>query len=259
MFGLHHHTGAVGLLGGQRQQHRLAVRGVPSGLRGVLGGDGGGQVIAGPDLPVRMRVGAAHHRALVLEYLHIGVSLAQIGGLCHPCGDDAFYGGQGQFGQALAVVGREADDACLPARGGGLQQACGGLGRGRIGAERRKIIGEDVGAFIRRVRLAGHAGVAGAEVARRIMRGALRGVGRVLLPLPRALGAVRGYQQPFVRQRVVAAVRVVGRIKGHNVHFREGGGAYARKAHECCAAPSPSSRHTIAEAIRRHGVPLGEA
>ena len=36
-----------------------------------------GQVIRGPDLPVGMRIGAAHHRALVLEHLYPLVRLSE--------------------------------------------------------------------------------------------------------------------------------------------------------------------------------------
>ena len=43
-----------------------------------------GQKVAGPDLAVRMRIGAAHHCAFVFKNLHPTVLLPQFGALLLP-------------------------------------------------------------------------------------------------------------------------------------------------------------------------------
>ena len=62
------------------------------------------QKAGGPDLTVRMRVGAAHGCALVLKDLYPGVGFAQLGNLFGPGVDHATDLLLGQLWQGLAVI-----------------------------------------------------------------------------------------------------------------------------------------------------------
>jgi len=60
-----------------------------------------------------------------------------------------------------------------------------------------EIVGEDVGVLVIRIALTSDSKVASAQKTLRIMRWPLTSVGRLLLPLPRALGPVRGHENPL--------------------------------------------------------------
>src|SRR5581483_9307861 len=61
--------------------------------------------------------------------------------------------------------------------------------------------------------------IAGAEVTLRVVGGLTFRRGLFDLPLPRALGAVRGDQHPFARQLIEAAVRVFFKVEFRAAHF----------------------------------------
>ena len=58
------------------QQHRAFFLPVVF-LLALFGGDFVRHEVAGPDLPVRMRIGAAHRRPFILEHLHPAIALAE--------------------------------------------------------------------------------------------------------------------------------------------------------------------------------------
>ncbi len=68
------------------------------------------QEAVGPDLAVRMRHRAPHHRTLVLENLHPGIVGTQVYRLHTPGGNHLFDCWQGEFRKALAVIRRKTDD-----------------------------------------------------------------------------------------------------------------------------------------------------
>ena len=65
----------------------------------ILFADLVGQEVAGPDLPVRVGVGATHQLSLVLENLHPAVSLPQLFSLLSPNLHHSFDGSPFQFGE----------------------------------------------------------------------------------------------------------------------------------------------------------------
>ena len=87
----------------------------------------------------------------------------------------------------------------------------------RVGQQGREVVGEDVGAGVGRVGLAAHTGVAGAQVAVRVVCGAGGVVGGFLLALPGAFGPVGRDENPAVLQRVVATMGVIGKVE-HGQH-----------------------------------------
>jgi hypothetical protein len=95
-------------------------------LLAVLADRHPGQVGGGPDLPMRVRLRAAHQLALVLEHLHPGVRLSQRLGLGAPGVDEGQDLGGLQLGQTARVVGRETDHAAATACRLGLQQRLAG-------------------------------------------------------------------------------------------------------------------------------------
>ena len=191
-------------------QQGAAVFGEIAALGGIGFGGQVGQEVARPDLAVGVGVGAAHDCAFVFKYLHPAVGLPQFFCLLLPNTDDGFDLFGRQFRQGFAVVGREADDAADSAHALALEQgvAVVGIG-GSVGQQGGEVIGEDKGFGVIGVLLAGDAFVARAKVARRVVRGFGGGVGRFLLSLPRAFGAVGGDEYPLVGKGVVAAVGVV--------------------------------------------------
>jgi hypothetical protein len=76
-------------------------------LLAVLADRHPGQVGGGPDLPMRVRLRAAHHLALVLEHLHPGVRLSQRLGLGAPGVDEGQDLGGLQLGQPRAWSGEK--------------------------------------------------------------------------------------------------------------------------------------------------------
>jgi len=109
-----------------------------------------------------------------------------------PGGDHLLQRRQRQFGQGLAVIGREADHPADAARALAAHQRIVAVGRRRrIAHQRGEIVGENVGAAIIRITIAGDARVARAqETVGIVRRQRFRGDG-LLLALPGALGAVR--------------------------------------------------------------------
>ena len=166
---------------------------------------------------MRVRVGAAHDGALVFKDLHPFPLVRELGHLVHPGGDHPFDGGQGQLGQGLAVIRREADDPAGAPGGFQLQQGIrrrvGGRGVLHQGGE---VVGKDEGTLIVGVDIAGHPGVARTEEAVGIMGLARRQAHLLDLALPGALGPVRGDQHVLAGERVEAAVGVINGVEHHH-------------------------------------------
>ena len=185
-----------------------------------------GQEACRPHLAVRVGIGASHRRALVLEDLDPAVALAQLGRLRAPGIDHLAQRRQRQLRERLRMVGREADHAAGAARAHALEQRVGSGRRvGRVGRQCGEVVLEYIAALVVGIAFAVDARVPGAQVAAGVVgrpRGAVDGL---LLPLPGALGAVRRYQHPVAAERIVAAVRMVGRIE----HDRALSGSDSRK------------------------------
>ena len=188
-----------------------------------------GQEVTGPDLTMRVRVGAAHGRTLVLEDLHPAPAFAQFTILLDPGGDDGLDDGRRKLRQRLAVIGREADDARGSPHRHALQERIVGTVLGRVGQQRREVVGKDVGLRVVGVDLAADARVARAQVAAWVMAGTGCVVDVFLLALPGASGTMGRDQNPAVLQRVVAAMRVFGGIE-HDVGCARSG---RREAWKC--------------------------
>jgi hypothetical protein len=110
---------------------------------------------------MRVRVRAAHGRAFILKNLNPRVSPAQIGGLFLPGFHHLFQRAQAQFRQGFAVIRREADNAAGAARALAAHQRIAAFRRiRRVGHQCRKVIGEDIGAGVIGVFIAGDARVA---------------------------------------------------------------------------------------------------
>jgi len=120
-----------GLFGSQVvAQQAMAGAGEMLALGRDLGDRLVGNKAAGPDLAVGMRIAGAHHRAAVLEDLHVldPVQAGHILVLLRPCIHHAANLRLGHAGQGQAVVGMEADHLAQSAR-----RLCNQQRRGRRG------------------------------------------------------------------------------------------------------------------------------
>jgi len=143
---------------------------------------------------VRVRVGTAHHRALVLEDLDVAdeIALAQVASLLGPGIHHAADVARLHLGQRQVVARAEADHPADPALAlDAKQRVIVRLVGGRAGQQRGKIIVENERARVVGVAVAPGALVAGTQVAVRIVPRA--GIGRRILDLalPGPFGAVR--------------------------------------------------------------------
>ncbi len=164
-----------------------------------------------------VRVGGAHRRALVLEELHV-VDLraaAQIENLLGPQIHHLANGGRLHFRQGEVVAWAEADDTADARLRLGLQQlTLAHITARSIGEQGSKVVFKDKGAGVLWVLVPAGAFVAGAEIAARVVLGAVVGRNLFHLAEPGALGAVRRNQHPVAIERVAPPVRVFGGDKG---------------------------------------------
>jgi hypothetical protein len=163
-----------------------------------------------------VRVAAAHERALVLEDLHVAdeVEGAETRRLVGPGVDHGPDAGDVHIGERQVVARREAEDAADAARGTGAEQLVVERGTGRrLGEQGREVVVERERRGVRRIRGPVRATIAGAEVARRVIRRALVARRRLDLSLPRALQPMGRAEDPLVEERVVAAMGTGG--NGH--------------------------------------------
>ncbi len=218
----HHDARAIvpnGQFGGQivHQQGRAVVLEVGA-LGDLFLGRFHGHPAVGPDLAVGVGVGAAHHRAFVLEDLHIvdaGTS-AQIHHLLgphihHPADVCGVHLGQGEV-----VPGAEADH---PAGAGlrlGLEEgAAAHIPPGPVQKQGGKIILKDKGVGVVGIlRRAPRPLIAGAKITFRVVGRAIVRRRFLHLSLPRPFGAVGRDQHPFAVEDVTAAVGVFGGVEG---------------------------------------------
>jgi hypothetical protein len=169
-----------------------------------------------------MRVARAHHRTAILEDLHIPDEgqRSQFFILLRPYIDDSRNCRDIHLRQRQVVARRKANDATDAAFASGVQQrrhsaagfsVAGSIPAGRnIRQQRREVICKHKCMFILRVDRAIRSGVAGTEVARRIVGWTLL-VRRLFdLPLPWALRAMRRDQHPFTGQRIESAMWMIG-------------------------------------------------
>jgi hypothetical protein len=165
---------------------------------------------------MRVRVGAAHHLAFVLENLHVADEIArgQVERLFGPQIDHRANVGGVHVGQCQVVARAETQhpaDAALALDA--EQRVIGWFIGGCTGQQGGKIVVKGERTGVLRILLATGATVAGAQVTGGIVGGARirRRVGHLALPGPS--GAVRRHQKPFVRQRVQSTMRMFTQIK----------------------------------------------
>jgi len=170
-----------------------------------------GDEAGGPDLAVWMGVAGAHHRAAVLEDLHVldPVVGAQLLVLAHPGVDDGADLFAGHAGQGERVVGVVAEDLAEAACRHGAEKLRGLRSgrRGRIGQESGVIVYKGEHAVVGRIDRTAGTVVAGAEVAFRIVGDAGRRGFLAHFALPRPLRAMGRNQHPRLPQRIPAPVR----------------------------------------------------
>ena len=146
----------------------------------------------------------------------------QLGFLRRPIVDDGRDLGHGHFGQCLPMVRRETDDAACA--------ICGRCTKQRVVLvrffavsrhQRGKVIVENEDMFVIGVVHPASAFIAGAQIAVRVMDWTDFIVWRVLLPLPWTICPVRRHQNPFVFQRIEAAVGLF--TKPHRARSNQSG------------------------------------
>ena len=166
-----------------------------------------GKVSARPDLAVRMRVGAAHHRTLVLEHLHPGVAGAELSRLRGPAVDHGAQRDVVEVGERRRVVVRPADDTALAAHRLRREQGVGRLVGGRAVGQGREIVGEHERAAVVGVDDAARPLGARTKIAVRVVRHARLDRRLLHLPEPGSLRALRRHQHPTPGERVAAPMR----------------------------------------------------
>ena len=146
-----------------------------------------------PYLTMRVRIAGAHHRAAVLEDLHIVEFrlAAELGVLLDPGIDDEADGGEFHARDGEAVVGMEAEDAAPASLLFRVEKRRGVGGRcGRVGQEGGVVVVENEYAFITRRKMSAGALVSWAEIAFRVVVDAGESRGWIDFSLPGALSAV---------------------------------------------------------------------
>ena len=104
------------------------------------------------------------------------------------------------------MAGGEADDLALAAHRLAGQQGMGGGAIGRLWQQGGEIVVKDKGGGVSWVLLAIGAGIASAQIAGGVVRGAVVGGRFFNLPLPRPRHAVGGNEDVFACKGVIATV-----------------------------------------------------
>lgn len=116
------------------------------------------------------------------------------------------------------MVGRETDDPAYTPFAICFEQPLLEAIRTAVWQEGGKIIGKNKGIGVIGVLVAACPGITGAQITTGVMRRPLF-IRRLFgFTLPGALGAMGRHEHPFPRKDIVAAVRVVGKIK-HRLLF----------------------------------------
>ena len=171
------------------------------------------QEVAGPDLAVRMRIGAAHDRPFVLEDLHPAVGPAQFLDLLRPRLDHGTIASSSISGSVRSCRGEKHITRHSPStelsRSSRSISPEGGVCGSSAEKSLRKHERADVG------RVDGLAGppVSRAQVALRVVLRRLLVRHPFLLALPGPLRPVRRDQDPLAGQRVVTAVGMIGGVE----------------------------------------------
>ncbi len=106
---------------------------------------------AGPDLAVRVRIGAPHDFALVLEDLDPAIGLPQVGGLFGPDPDDILNRLQVHFGKGQVVPGGKANHPTGACLGFGAKERVRRPRIRNVREQGREIVIKDKGARVVRV------------------------------------------------------------------------------------------------------------
>ncbi len=201
----------TGVVEQQRAARRLERGSLPLVLdRGLVG-----EMSAGPQLAVRVRVGRPHVLAAVLEHEHGAVSPAELGDLLDPQTDHLLDLRCRHQREIEVVPGGEAQDPAGAGPGPNLQErALLGRGLGRVRTQGGEVVDEREGPFVRGVPLASRPLVAGTQVAARVVSGPWRRVRRLRPAEPRAGRAARRHQYPSPVQRVQPPVGRARRVDG---------------------------------------------
>ena len=108
------------------------------------------------------------------------------------------------------MAGRKADDARLTTnRFGAEERTCVDLGVGRIRQHSGEIVDKDEGAFVVGIARAIGADVARAEIALRVISRSLVWRHWLKPAPPGPLAAMRRYQNPLIKQRIIAPMRML--------------------------------------------------
>ena len=163
------------------------------------------QVLGRPDLAVGVRVAAAHHRALVLEHLHVGRSAAARPAprLVGPGVDHARGSRRASISASVrSWRGEKQSTRQTPALG--LAREAARRRRSRAppcrGSERGEVVVEGERGRVGGIALAVGARVAGAEVAGRVVGEPRLAVAGSDLALPGPLEPVRRDEHPLVER-----------------------------------------------------------
>ena len=175
-----------------------------------------------PDLTMRVRIGAAHHGAAILEELDVTylLALAKLFYLLRPEVHHAANVRQIHARQGQVVPGAEADDAADSCFGLRLKEAVGLKRPVRcVGAQCGEIVLEDKGVGVVRIDQSAGPFVAGAEIAGRVVLWQGKGWRRFRLALPGSFHAMGRDKYPLSGKQIAAAVGVLGRVErgGHTV------------------------------------------
>ncbi len=159
-----------------------------------------------------MRIARAHHRAAILENLHV-LNLGprpQFHELVHPRVHHLAQVGGLHIGDRQIVARRKAHHAANARLRFRHQQSIFLKTAARhVRLQRREIVVENECRCIRRVAHSSRALIARAQVTVRVVS-RLRFLLRLLdLPLPRSRGTMRRHQHPLARQRIKSPVRIL--------------------------------------------------
>lgn len=180
-----------------------------------------GDKLGRPDLTMRVRVRATHHSAFVLKDLNMidVIELAEGGIFFRPSIDNMDEILNGHFSNSEIELWREANNTALAANSLRTHEIAildvTNFTRGGVAQECLEIIVKDEGGIIDRV-LDGtvDAVVSGTQVVLGIVLWAIVGWAILDAALPRALGAMRGDEDPATSEGIEAAVGMLGVVKG---------------------------------------------
>src|SRR5713101_1453338 len=174
---------------------------------------------ARPDLAMGMRIARPHHRAAVFEDLHVtdgGVG-RQLPGLIAPFVHDGTDGRRAHRRQSQIVARRKtqnATDSRFGARDDQIFDVL--LAWRRSWKQSGKIVVEDESSGVGGIPRPTRPEISRAHVTAGVVFRNLLGFDSFRLSLPRPLGPVRRDENPFTRERIEAAMRMLAKLdSGH--------------------------------------------